>query len=410
MPTNDSPSLFEDLVSNPTVPHSDEEWTRLDATVCDIFSPHGAVDEETLFAGRTELMLDIIDVVFQKGCHAIIYGERGVGKTSFANILRDKIFHRSHIVKVIKRNCTTSHDYKLIWQHVFDDFEVNGKTSKEYITSDVNAYDIYKLFDSMPANQRTVVIIDEFDRVQDDGTFVKMADTIKYLADEGSRATLIIVGVGENVHELFGGHPSIHRNVRQKLMPKMTKQELNAIIQKRLPIINMSIKTSVKERIMQLSQGFPGYTHLLCQSAFRSAIARRDMQVNEFDLKKAIARSVDIAEETVKESYYKAIRSTKPNHQYKEALLALAQTPTNDKGYFRAKDVKEPFSRVTGKAMDIPNYARHLKEFQEAERGPVLLREGKPKSYEYRFSNPLLRPFAVLAGINDGLIQESDVS
>jgi len=190
----------------------------------------------------------------------------------------------------------------------------------------------------------------------------------------------------------------------------MTKTELHAVIQKRLPILKMTIKASVHDRIIDMSQGFPPYTHLLCHTAFRSAVRRRDLEVNDFDLQKAIVKSVEMAEESVKDAYFKAIRSTKPNHQYKEALVAFAMTKTNEKGYFRAKDVKEPFSRIAGKPMDIPNYARHLQEFQDKERGPVLLREGKPKSYEYRFADPLLRPLAILAGINDGLIQASDLS
>lgn len=391
-------------------PHSASEWTSLDSSVCEVFTPHGPIDEETLFAGRTDILIDIIDVVFQKGCHAILYGERGVGKTSFANILKDKVFTRAPRMKVIKRSCTSNHNFKLIWQHVFDDFQIDGKESSEYINDRTNAYDILKLFDQFPANQRPVIIIDEFDRINDTRTYIKMADTIKHLADYNSNVTLIIVGVGESVHDLFVGHPSIHRNIRQKQMPKMTKPELKQIIDKRLPILGMSIGDKIEAKIVDLSQGFPGYAHLLCQNAFRSAVDRRQMIVNDGDLQRAVARSVELAEETVKEAYLKAVRSTKPNHQYKEAILAFSLTQTNEKGYFKARDVKVPFTKIMGRDMDIPNFARHLQEFQDPERGPVLLREGKQKSYEYRFADPLLRPYAILAGIKDKLIQVSDLS
>ena len=78
-----------------------------------------------------------------------------------------------------------------------------------------------------------------------------------------------------------------------------------------------------------------------------------------------MARSVELAEETVKEAYLKAVRSTKPNHQYKEAILAFSLTQTNEKGYFKARDVKVPFTKIMGRDMDIPNFARHLQEFQD---------------------------------------------
>ena len=406
--TDKQPSLFAETPQSPTIPHSKEEWFSLDTAVMQAFTPHGPIDEDALFAGRSGLTLDVIDVVFQKGCHAIIYGERGVGKTSFANILRDKIFSRSSTIKVSKRNCTATHNYKTIWQDIFDDYIIEGRKSTEYITDNTTAYDIYKIFDMLSPSERTVIVIDEFDRVKDTSTFEKMADTIKYLADFGSRATIIIVGVGQNVHDLFGGHPSIHRNIRQIKMPKMDRAELLAILDKRMQILNMSAAEGIVSKIIDLSQGFPGFTHLIAQAAFRAAVARKEMTVSDFDLRSGIQRCVDLADEQIKDAYYKAVRSTKPNHYYKEALTAFALAESNERGYFKAMAIKEPFSAIMGKPMEIPNYARHLKEFQDLERGPVLAREGKPKSYEYRFLDPLLKPFSILYGIKDGIISMAD--
>jgi hypothetical protein len=66
----------------------------------------------------------------------------------------------------------------------------------------------------------------------------------------------------------------------------MTKPELKQIIEKRLPILGMSIGEKIKAKIVDLSQGFPGYAHLLYQNAFRSAVDRRQMIVNEGDLQR----------------------------------------------------------------------------------------------------------------------------
>lgn len=408
MSPNQQPSLFRDITQTPSAPHSLSEWMALDSAITQAFTPHAPIDEDTLFAGRMDLANDVIDAVFQKGCHAIIYGERGVGKTSFANILRDRVFSRSGMVKFIKRNCTATHTFKLIWQHALDGYTIEGKSSKEYITDDTNAYDIYKFFDMLSPSDRPLLVIDEFDRVRDSDTYEKMADTIKYLADFNSNATVIIVGVGDNVHELFGGHPSIHRNVRQIKMPKMTRSELAGILERRVPIVNLAVPDAIIGKIVDLSQGFPGFTHLIAQATFRAAVARRDIHVTEVDLKNGIQKCVDLADEQVKNAYFKAVRSTKPNHYYKEAMTAFALAESNERGYFKAVAIKAPFSDIMGKEMDIPNFARHLKEFQDDERGPVLLREGKPKTYEYRFVDPLLKPFSILYGIKDQIITMAD--
>ena len=407
MPENQL-NIFENLVNNPTRPQSDAEWMSLDSAVMQLFTPHSPIDENALFAGRADIALEVIDIVSQRGCHGIIYGERGVGKTSLANIIRDRIFSRSRSFHLIKRNCTAQHNFALIWRHVLDEFDVEGKESREFVKDDVNAYDIYKILSMLEPKQSPIIVIDEFDRVSDPETFVRMADLIKLLADSGSVTTILVVGVGESVHQLFGGHLSIHRNVRQLMMPKMSRPELEQIFEKRLPVLGMNTSPPILGHIVDLSQGYPGYTHLISQFAFRAAVARRDLDVTELDLKLGIERCLERADEIVLDAYDKATRSTKSVHYYKEALTAFALTPTNRRGFFKAKDVREPFSKIMKQEMDIPNFSRHLKEFQLEDRGPVLIREGKPKTYEYKFANPLLKPFAIIAGIRDGVISMSD--
>ena len=401
-------SIFEHLANKPTRPQNEAEWNSLDATVMQLFTPHGPIDENALFAGRADIVLEIIDLVFQKGCHGIIYGERGVGKTSLANIIRDRIFSRSQAFRLIKRSCTAQHNFALIWRHVLDEFDVEGKQSTEFVPNDVNPYDIYKILNMIEQQQSPIIVIDEFDRVSDPETFVRMADLIKLLADSGSTATILVVGVGESIHQLFGGHLSIHRNVRQIMMPKMSPKELEEIFEKRLPVLGMTLPPAILRHIVDLSQGYPGYTHLISQFGFRAAVARRDLEVTELDLKLGIEKCLERADEIVLDAYDKATRSSRPVHYYKEALTAFALTKTNQRGFFKSKDVRAPFSQIMKHEMDIPHFARHLTEFQSEDRGPVLIREGKPKTYEYKFANPLLKPFAIIAGIRDGIISMSD--
>lgn len=396
------------LLSEPQVPSTEREWWDLENAITQLFTPHGPIDEDALFAGRFEITSNVIDIIFQRGCHAIIYGERGVGKTSFANIVRDKIFSKSELVKVIKRNCTTRHNFLTIWRQVLDDYVIEGEKSDIFIPNDADAYSVLKALRAIEQREMPVIIIDEFDRVRDTETYEQMADLLKYLSDDGSKTTVIIVGVGDSVHELFGSHASIHRNTKQIKMPKMSRQELSAIFEKRQLVHGMSSSPAITRKIVDLSQGFPGYTHLIAQATFRAAAQRRSMQIDESDLQAGIQKCVNDADETIQEAYTSAVRSTKPTHYYKEAMTAFALTKTSDRGYFMAKDIKEPFSLIMQKPMDFPNFNRHLKEFQDQERGPVLEKRGKPKTYEYRFINPLLKPYAILHGIKDGIISMSD--
>ena len=52
-----------------------------------VFTPGAPINEKELFSGRRDQVLKIVDAVSQRGCHAILYGERGTGKTSLSNMI-----------------------------------------------------------------------------------------------------------------------------------------------------------------------------------------------------------------------------------------------------------------------------------------------------------------------------------
>ena len=63
---------------------------QLQARIHEAFSPSAPIDKQrSLFAGRTRQIDRLLGAIFQRGQHAIIFGERGVGKTSLANLLYD---------------------------------------------------------------------------------------------------------------------------------------------------------------------------------------------------------------------------------------------------------------------------------------------------------------------------------
>jgi Cdc6-like AAA superfamily ATPase len=396
------PGLFTN--EEPKLPETDDEWLKLELTVTDLFSPHAPVNEDELFSGRSELIYRLLDVIYQRGLHAVLYGERGVGKTSLTYILSDRLFKGPSFTKVVRRQCTADHTFAMIWQNVFDEFTLDGDSADKAISDDATAYDIVRLFEAFPKDWRPVIVIDEFDRIRDPSTSVRMADTIKYLADTSSSATVIVVGVAANVADLFGGHGSIHRNLQQIRMPRMSYEELAKIVDDRAALARMNVTPSVRDEIIEYSQGLPGYTHLLGQAAFRNAIWRRSLEVIPRDLGAAMLKCINEADESVREAYATAVRSSQKN-QYKEALLACALADTDEKGYFRAGALKQAFRTIVGKDdADVYNYSQNLKEFCKPERGPTLTKVGQPNAAEYRFVDALLRPYVIIKGHSDGLM------
>ncbi len=61
-------------------------------------------------------------------------------------------------------------------------------------------------------------------------------------------------------------------------------------------------------------------------------------------------------------------------------------------------------SRIMGKPYAIAAFIPHINSFTEDGRGAVLQRIGEPRRFRYRFRNPLIQPFAVMQGLNKGLV------
>ena len=91
-----------------------------------IFTPGAPINERDLFAGRSGQVEKIIDAVSQRGCHAILYGERGVGKTSLSNMISAFLANRLSFV-ISRTNCDISDSYSSLWAKALKDIEASKR-------------------------------------------------------------------------------------------------------------------------------------------------------------------------------------------------------------------------------------------------------------------------------------------
>jgi Cdc6-like AAA superfamily ATPase len=397
---------IDDILAKNFVPETEDDWRFLGGLLQELFRPTAPIDEDRLFSGRLRQIEDLLEVIYQPGAHAILYGERGVGKTSLANIIHQRIIGPSKSAKVMKIGCSPDDTFETLWSNVFFQYDWQGKPLAELIKSNPQPFTIYKIAESLA--DRSLVILDEFDRVQDGHTKTLMADTIKYLSDNPLRFTIIVVGVGNSIEQLFGSHPSIQRCCTQIPMPRMDLKELRAILSERLPKLRMEITTEALRHMVQFSQGLPGYMHLLGLLSGRAALADHTLIINRTHLQNAVDRALDKADESTRQGYYRAIQSTKPDNRYREVLLACAMANKNELGQFSASSVCAPYSKIRGMEMGIEHFARHLDAFCDPARGPVLIKSGKRKGFMYQFANPLLEPLIIMKGRKDSLIKNLD--
>lgn len=389
-----------------------------------LFTPATPINDRDLFAGRPKQIHRIIDAISQRGQHAIVFGERGVGKTSLANVLAAFLEGIGMPIIAPRVNCDSSDSYSSLWQRIFSQIRVSTRVESMGLRPEVTEQ-IISLAENMPdpINPDSVrvalagiagrcvliLIIDEFDRFADFSNTRLFADTIKVLSDYAIPATLILVGVADSVDTLISGHESIMRNLVQVPMPRMSVTELQEIIRERLPKVPMTISEDSLEKICILSRGLPHYTHLIAQHAAWVAIENGDSEICERHVAEAMSKAIQDSQQTIQKAYHRATMSPRKDNLFAEVLLACALARCDEYGYFAAADVRAPMTAIMGKEYDIPSFMRHLKDFCRTTRGPVLREIGEKYQRRFRFENPLMQPHVIIRGVADSRISLSQV-
>jgi Cdc6-like AAA superfamily ATPase len=373
----------------------------LQAMVSQAFTPSAPVDDVRLFADRPDQTMACIQAFFQKGRHIALYGERGVGKTSLANIVPE-IVRNVNVpsMRAIRVDCNVNDNFNTIWRKIFRELGLPDAEALSPSRRSVDPEEIRFLLKDVPG--QTLIVIDEFDRVDDDDALSLLADTVKTLSDHSSAITLMFVGVANSVTTLLGEHESIVRNVEQVPMPRMSREEMVAILTRGFETLDdLSIEPAAREQIVSTAEGLPHFVHVLALNATLSTVSDDRFVVEAKDVDRA--EDIVMRTHSMATQYRDATQSPQPGHLFVEVLLACAFAPRDGEGRFRAADLKKPLSKIVGKEMDYPNFNRHLTELS-SEKRRALRKEGSSHNWVYQFKDPLLQPFVKMVGRSTGLI------
>jgi Cdc6-like AAA superfamily ATPase len=407
---------------------SDVDYQGIALRLTKYFRPSAAINSEELFQGRTAQVRQVVDAINQPGRHAIIYGGRGVGKTSLAQILPFKLRGRE-LVPIIAPyiTCDSSDDYSTLWFKVFSEIEeqtgatvlndasrpsgIGGESTPEFDAAaifDWTPFEVRRHLEPIGRNGILYVILDEFNSVSPEVRQL-FADTIKLLSDRASPVTLIAIGVSDNVTGLIHDHRSIERCLAQIHMPRMKREELEQIVKLGHEKVGMMIEPNALDEITGLSKGLPTYTHLLALNSSRNALDHESLTVNLQHVKQAMETSICETEESIRTEYDIATYSPKKTALHTKVLLACAMADTDEFGRFQPPDLVEPLQKITGQAFTTDRFSVHLKQFSSEEKGGVLKKTGSEYKWRYQFENPLLQPYVLMRGLASGVITDEQL-
>jgi Cdc6-like AAA superfamily ATPase len=381
-----------------------EQVERLEA-LTQAFRPAAPIDRRSLFSGRTRQLGDLFGVADQPGQHALVFGERGVGKTSLVSVAAEVLGAAG--VLTARTTCDRSDDFESVWKKVLGEVQFTvtrpavgfaGQArdvrvaASALLADDASPHDVRRSLRSLSGGRRVAIFIDEFDRLASNDDRLLFADTIKSLSDELPDATIVLVGVADDVEQLIAEHQSIERALVQIHMPRMSQGELAEIVTGGVERARLTIARDAVDTIARLAQGLPHYAHLLGQLSARNALEDLRTNVRLADVEDAVAEAIEKTQQTVRETYR---RATEENGDglFSKVVLACALAESDEYGFFTVADVRVPEEDLDA--------AAYLDALADPSHGSLLQRRGAAKP-RYRFVNPLLQPYVLMRGLADG--------
>ena len=393
-------------------PISREDWDFLGFEINTLFD--GApIDEEELFAGRATEVKRILESVVARSKHVVLYGERGVGKTSLSNIFW-KRFNKMTQSFVVARVQAGPHDsFSSLWIRALEELRASGvaldranyvdfRTDFETVSPSVIRRELQKCH----AGALPIIIVDEYNEVIDKDAKRLTANLIKEFYDFSISTTVILVGVAENVTELLGDHESAVRAIVEIRLDRMSDHELKEIIQKRAARTIIRFSGDAMWTVICLSRGLPYFTQTLSRYAALKAIENKRLEITNADVEASLSSFIQNSETSLKDAYRNATQSNQENY-FRQSLLACALAPLDDDGFFTANDLVEPYSALLKEKKRIAHFEKHLRRFSSADGGNILIKRGGDRQQRFRFKNPMMHPYVIIRGIDDKMIDEA---
>lgn len=385
----------------------------------DVFTPSQPVVERSRFAGRLNVLQRLIELIEEQRSHVVIYGERGIGKTSLMHILADLARESNYIV--VYESCGANSNFDEIFRAMLREIPTlylataaptstdveGGRTLEESIRGEtLNARRVGDICADITGT-RVIFILDEYDRVKNPEFRQAVAELIKNLSDRAARVQLVLAGVANDLQELIGFIPSIRRNVVGLPMPRMSEQEIRSLIRIGEQSANVQFDEAAANTIGILSAGSPYLVRLLAHHAAMGALDTNRMTVRLTDVWSAIDRVIEEAESRLSQHTLRHLeRLAKIDGHFLGALSRAANTPD---GWFTESDVTQILNGKGG-AKTADYLSPRIDGVDRVWRDAILEFRADGDEMQFRFRDEALPTYLWMVIARDGLISKQKQS
>jgi hypothetical protein len=412
------------------------------------FTPAKVIEDPERFAGRQRELDEIADALQIEGGHMMIYGNRGIGKSSLAHQMMlmaqghesilCRLTHRpivpldfvpvylqcedsiTNVDEIIVRLLTT-HDALADWipfkvsrvsaeqggqlgvNLKIISTKASTKTAveeiQETITPDVRATfnnALKNVLDLKLGESGILIVIDEFDRVQDRSGLASLMKSLD------PRVKIALVGVSTNVPELMVDHESVARQLTGgciKTEP-MTAMEIDDLFNRAELILDNQITfpNTTRNYIASLAKGHPFLVHMLGLNSTIAALRAGHSAVSQESAEAALNDIAVKGTAPIQEGMYKDAVA----HSYTREVV-LKEFALVDDEEIRTTPVYARIAQKLG-MQDQNAISVYMGQLASDKYGRVL---EKTRERYYRFRDSLFkayaasRPFLLQPGNNE---------
>lgn len=341
------------------------EISRARFALASYFTPTQPVTDRSSFAGRLGVLSRLISAIEGQRSHVVLYGERGIGKTSLLHVLADVARDSSYIVSYT--TCGANADFSELFRSALadvpllfhrgvapnaDEAERGSKLADRLPAGAFGASELAALCSEI-VGTRVLIVLDEYDRVTSQEFRQQVAELIKNLSDRAARVHLVIAGVASNLQELIGYVPSIRRNVIGLPMPRLEESEIQEMVALGEGASGVRFDPNLTRVLHLLSLGSPYLARLLCHHAAQEALDHGRLTVDMGHLRSAVDLAVAEVEGRMAPRTVAELRKL-VDGRYDPLVAALAEASRSTDGWFGGRSVVEllPDSTITAQQIE----------------------------------------------------------
>lgn len=275
---------FQSSASDQIDHRGDDPLSALRVRLRSAFTPAQPITDRRMFAGRTTVLTNLIRSIEDQRLHTVIYGERGLGKTSLLHVLAQAARDARYLVVYVTCGAGSTFDetfrtiaagIPLLFHEQFGptapEAERGDAFSTLLPTETVTVRTAEDLLIKV-VGTRVLVVLDEFDRAESEEFRRNIAELVKSLSDRAVRVQLVIAGVAANLNELVTNVPSVQRNIFALHVPKMDGEEIRELIKNGEGVVGLTFDEPAVRAVVSLAIGLPYLATLLSHRAALVAI------------------------------------------------------------------------------------------------------------------------------------------